>query len=157
MKWYTHVITIREHCLYPSLCSFVYGVNSLQNPGQYFIKPLLREFEFSPASKVPEPCLSCHKYLLCIVYNISHLGSRGKRRPQWGHHIHWYKSGFQVSSSLTKRPTYRECHWCAVCFVLVIMDSAPNVSLSVTACVCLAHIAAQERWLHLIDNPWKVL
>ena len=76
-----YVITVLEHCLYPSLCSFVYGVNSLQNPGQYFIKPLLREFEFSPASKVPEPCLLCHKYLLCIVYIISHLGSRGKRRP----------------------------------------------------------------------------
>ena len=45
---------VYEHCLCP-LYSSVYGVNSLQNPGQYFIKPLLREFEFIPSSKVPEP------------------------------------------------------------------------------------------------------
>ena len=45
---------VYEHCLC-LLYSSVYGVNSLQNPGQYFIKPLLREFEFIPSSKVPEP------------------------------------------------------------------------------------------------------
>jgi len=28
------------------------SIPCMQNPGQYFIKPLLREYEFTPASKV---------------------------------------------------------------------------------------------------------
>ena len=55
------------------LCSFVYGVNSLQNPGQYFIKPLLREFEFSPSSKVLEPHMYTYINTYYVLYMLYHI------------------------------------------------------------------------------------
>ena len=92
IKWYLRII-VYEHFLYRYMSVMLFCVWCELTAESW---PVLHQaiakgvWIFPFLQGIWTTHVYLHKYVLRAVYVISHLGSRGKRRPQWGHHIHWY-------------------------------------------------------------------
>ena len=63
-----------------------------QIPGEYYVKPLLREYKFSPSSNVSACCVHCS----AVVDLLSYTVGEGWTRRHCSKAIHCQKSGFHV-------------------------------------------------------------